>query len=784
MLLASTVMPLLFSASMMSPGQSGFVANAGQFDPRARFASRGPLHTWVLDDGFISQWADVDGEDGIAVRFTFEGAAAGEAVGVDPLPGVHHYYLGPDPRRWATGVRSYRRVARPDIARGVDLVLRLDGAGLVYDLILDHAALAAEVMVRVDGADDLAIDPDGALLVRTAIGTLRHSAPVTYAVEADGGRHEVPSRFRLVGPRRFGLSVDAPPDSPVTIDPKVLYVTHLGGSVGDEILDVAADPEGLTAVCGVTTSPDFPVTPGTFPASTESEGFVTVLNETGTDALFSTYFGGAGFDRASGVRFAVDADGAVDLVVVGTTTSDDLPISGGAFQSNLAGVSDHYVARFDMDGTLKTSTYLGGSGSEAYWGEPRLAIDAHGRALVGGTTDSADFPVTSGAVDKVHAITEGYVARFNTAGALSAATFLGGEDIDRIAAIAVHPGNGDVFVTGTTSSPDFPSFAGAASSSFFGADAAFLARLQPNGGAIIRSTFLRGGEDRVYPADVSMAANGDVLVGGAWANCNFGSYECFSSAFVERYTKSLKVAVFQSVAPEPGGHKRVFELPTGDVLASGNKLSDHYPNGGRLNLFSADGQALQSLPIEGIVGTASTTFLSYRLLAALGAAGRMVVIGLGTKEVGSVTSIAFDPVSDAEVSQGLTEPFAALIELEGDDGFTDLGGACSNGADELHMEGVGSTVPGFPLELRFVDDAPLPAVRLLLVGTSPVSAGQVGGCPLGLTPILTGVVGGVDQAVVTLILPASVATSTLLAQLAWADAGSLGVTNVVELRID
>jgi len=105
--------------------------------------------------------------------------------------------------------------------------------------------------------------------------------------------------------------------------------------------------------------------------------------------------GGSDYDYASGV--AVDAAGAV--YVTGRTWSADFPTTDGAFDGQLGGPSDAFIARLDARGAaLEYATFLGGSGYDYASG---IAIGADGAAYVTGLTASRDFPTTRGAFDDV-----------------------------------------------------------------------------------------------------------------------------------------------------------------------------------------------------------------------------------------------------------------------------------------------------------------------------------------------------------------------------------------------
>ncbi len=114
-----------------------------------------------------------------------------------------------------------------------------------------------------------------------------------------------------------------------------------------------------------------------------------------------------------------------------------------------AGSPDGFVARFNPSGALLSSTYYGGSGDDEIYG---LAIDGAGRIAVTGLTTSYDLPVTNAVQPRYTSapFSDAFVALFT-----NFATYLGGSMTDQ-ANTAVFNASGRLLVGGYTNSPDFP----------------------------------------------------------------------------------------------------------------------------------------------------------------------------------------------------------------------------------------------------------------------------------------------------------------------------------------
>jgi Beta-propeller repeat len=237
----------------------------------------------------------------------------------------------------------------------------------------------------------------------------------------------------------------------------LVYSTYLGGFGGpDSGARVALDGTGSAYVAGSTGSFDFPTTPGAFDTMFVGplDAFVTKLNVSGSDLLYSTYLGGGGVGGDEAHALAVDGAGIVYLT--GRTGSADFPTTPGAWDTTYGGQYDAFVTKLNASGAaLLYSTYLGGSGGPDYG--DGVAVDGAGSAYVTGTTPSADFPTTAGASDMSwNGSDDAFLTKLDASGAaLGYSTYLGGSGGDHGADISLD-GAANAYVTGTTSSANFP----------------------------------------------------------------------------------------------------------------------------------------------------------------------------------------------------------------------------------------------------------------------------------------------------------------------------------------
>lgn len=298
----------------------------------------------------------------------------------------------------------------------------------------------------------------------------------------------------------------------------LIYSTYLGGTGNDFGLGIAVDSTGDVYVTGGTQSADFPTTAGAFQTALagSTDVFVTKLNDTGSALIYSTYLGGSSSN--SGLGIAVDSTS--DAYVTGGTQSADFPTTAGAFQTAIAGNTDAFVTKLNDTGTaLSYSTYLGGSGDDRGEG---VAIDHTGNAYVTGVTRSPDFPTTPDAFQTTfNGSDDAFVTKLNADGTAQIySTYLGGTDDDTGEGIAVDQ-NGHAYVSGFTSSTDFPTTTGVFQPAYGGgANDAFISKFNADGTALIYSTYL-GGSDSDQSFGIAIDHSGNAYVTGETFSTDF-----------------------------------------------------------------------------------------------------------------------------------------------------------------------------------------------------------------------------------------------------------------------
>ena len=178
-----------------------------------------------------------------------------------------------------------------------------------------------------------------------------------------------------------------------------------------------------------------------------------------------------------------------------------------------------------IDPVLSYSSYLGGSGREDGLG---IAVDGAGNAYVTGYTASTDFPTSSASQQANGGGLDVYVAKVNATGsALVYSTYLGGSGPDFGRGIALDS-SGSAYLTGDTSSVDFPTISPFQLANGGGSDA-FVTKIDPAGSALVYSTYL-GGSGNDFGYGIAIDSSGSAYVTGSTASTNFPTQNPFQSA--------------------------------------------------------------------------------------------------------------------------------------------------------------------------------------------------------------------------------------------------------------
>lgn len=409
-------------------GGRDFVKNMGQWSGPASYG----LELGRMNVWFLDDQVvyDISGPNGAGhvLRWSVKEGGRTEPSGLEGTRSFRSWHID---RGIFEDVPSYREIRYAEIRPGVDLRFRLNEGRLKYDLFLAPWTDPGSVRMEYEGEESIRLGEEGSLRVGTSLGELVEEAPVAYQL-INGRRISVPVRFTLQG-----------------------------DGIGFEV--------------------------GTYDRSRE-----LVIDPT---VRLGSYIGGNGPDEGRGTT--VDSTG--NVYVVGTTKSFDFPTTTGAIRHQLDSVNgsfDIFVSKFDPTmRRLIWSTYLGGSGADDPTGGIRLQRD--GTVLIAGTTLSQNISTSPGVVGPVPSgRSDGFVYALRQSPDGSTVsrdwfTYLGGSEHDTITGIGV-TGFGEIILTGTTYSFNFPIPGNGLWPNMLGTSDAFVYKLSGDARTRLGATFLGG----------------------------------------------------------------------------------------------------------------------------------------------------------------------------------------------------------------------------------------------------------------------------------------------------
>lgn len=287
--------------------------------------------------------------------------------------------------------------------------------------------------------------------------------------------------------------------------------TFIGGTQSDQANALAIDSSDNVYVAGGTTSGDYPTTGGAYDETFNFNGdvFVSKLSNDLTTLSSSTFIGGGSLDTAYDI--GITPTSPEKVLITGRTQSSGFPTTGGAFDTTFGGSQDAFVSKFDIDlTTLEASTFVGGDTSTGGPNTERgmeVAGDAAGDIYVAGYTNENDLPTTGGAYDGTFNGVDGFFGKFDSALSPTGAvlSYFGGTGSDFIEDLEITPAG--VYMSGLTTSSDFPTTAGAYSETISGTDG-FISRFSTDLSTLQVSTFVGGdGFEGIRAIDVDSSGN-------------------------------------------------------------------------------------------------------------------------------------------------------------------------------------------------------------------------------------------------------------------------------------
>lgn len=431
----------------------------------------------------------------------------------EPQPYFENHYLAHCPA--GVQAKSYKRFTLKDVYPGIDWVVYSHGQNLKYDFVLASGRDAAKIKVKVKDAAS-SMSKNGSMVMTTSLGKVEEEKPISFQLG-----QALNTRFKPLGHQTYGFEVSGMnTNAPLTIDPNVVWSTYYGGSSYETSNSCVSDFSGNVYLAGATGSANMPVSGRAHQSGFAGgvDAFIVKLSSNGT-RLWATYYGGSSDEDG---LCTLDPSG--NLYVAGFTNSLNFPVAG-AHQSLKAGSEDAFLLKFNSSGTRLWATYYGGIGRD----QGRVCTtDALGNVYFSGFTASSDFPVQGAVQSFNNGQFDSFLVKFNGNGNLLWSTYFGGAQ-DDVSWSCATDGLNNVYLTGTTSSANFPMTPGAFQTILAGNRDAYLAKFAANG-SLIWSTYYGGtGIDDAISCTIDPMGN--VYMAGPTGSVDFPVSNAFQASY-------------------------------------------------------------------------------------------------------------------------------------------------------------------------------------------------------------------------------------------------------------
>ncbi|CAA9286174.1 MAG: hypothetical protein AVDCRST_MAG95-3664 [uncultured Adhaeribacter sp.] len=542
---------------------------------------------------------------GHAYRVTFLNAApnATQLSGKNPTAGVRNYYLGRDPKRWAAGVKGYEEVNYQNLYAGVDMRLYEKAGQLKYEFMLQPRVSSGQIQMQYEGASGLALQYNGDLQITTSVTTIIERKPVAYQT-VNGRLREVPCRFKLTGNI---VSFDFPSgydvNLPLLIDPVLVFSTFSGSTADNWGFTATYDSQGHIYSGGIVSDVGLPETMGAYDSDwngnadeADMRGIIgwdiAILKYNpeasgGASLLYATYLGGSRTDVPS----SLVANSKDELVILGTTSSADFPVTAGTVGTTFKGGSeieplgpgsgvtytqgsDLIISRLSTDGSqLLASTIMGGTENDGlldlisvlphnYGDQFRSDVitDTADNVYVVSTTLSPDFPIKN-AFQNVHGGDNDAVVFKLNAGltTLDWSSYLGRNGSDAGYSIQLDAAN-NIFIAGGTTSEVLPGVTGAFKTRIQGDIDGFVAKITNDGQRLERVSYI-GTRDYDQCYFVQIDLDGNVYLLGQTKGSYPVSQNVYSVANGKQFIQKLDNGLTTSLLSTVFGSRNNSSLP-------------------------------------------------------------------------------------------------------------------------------------------------------------------------------------------------------------------------------
>ncbi|RYM36053.1 T9SS type B sorting domain-containing protein [Brumimicrobium glaciale] len=526
---------LLFSFAPIGFGQDGeswFEPNRGQWDSqilyklglqKGDFFIEKDKFTYALSDLGDVYHAAHEGEEVDEVKHHtihshfINSSWKGKVVESDSSTFYQNYFLGNDKSKWQSKVASFKSLRFIDFYPGIDMILEVLPENLKYSFEIKAGVDPSIIQIFHEGMEGLKVE-EGRVEIQTRFGPIIEDGLHVWNVSDENKRRTVNTEFRRNQDTvSFYFPEGYDTTSTLIIDPSLTFSTFTGSTADNWGFTAAPDLAANLYAGGIVFGTGYPISTGAYDGTFNGgNGFyqidigISKFSSDGTNLMYSTYIGGNGNETPN----SIITNDQGELYILGTTASTNFPLSANAYQTSHNGGStttqisisfngtDIVLARLSSDGSaLIASTLLGGSSNDGInvsglnynYGDVfrgEIILDQNGDVLITSTTQSNDFPIVNGFDNTIGGNQDAIVAKFNPNLTTLIWSTYLGGSADD-AGYSIQVSSGNtIYVSGGTRSVNFPATGGHQTSYQGGAADGFLVELNATTSNLISGTYI------------------------------------------------------------------------------------------------------------------------------------------------------------------------------------------------------------------------------------------------------------------------------------------------------
>ncbi len=512
----------------------------------------------------------------VAYRMKWVNSNKSPVSGFSEKEFYHNYFLGNDSTRWKGNVPVFKGISYKGLYKGVTINYFEDGDRLKYDILLAAHADPGVLQMTFEGLQGLEIS-ESRLVMKTAIGPVYEYIPEAYQI-INGEKVIIPCSYSLSNAQVGFKLGNYDSSQPLIIDPVLDFSTFSGATSDNWGFTATYDNSGHFYGGGITFGAGYPITTGIVQNTYGGGAFdvsITKFNPSGTALIYSTFIGGNNIDMPHSM-FVNNQD---ELVILGSTSSPDFPVSSNGYQSTFSigsnvgfppgsasnasytNGANAFIFKLNASGSSQMgSTFIGSSSgpvgtnsaitknySDRSRGE--VIVLANGNIAVATSARAVDLPfINPGVPLATNNVQYAVVAVFNPSlSQLVWGSYFGGTNHET--GYSVKSDGTDIFLCGSTQSTDLPMFPNSFEDSKQGGLDGYIAKFNGNNGQLLGATYVgTSGYDQAYFIDIDkfgsifLFGHSDInfpISGGKYSNPN-------SSQFIQKYSSDLSSRVWST----------------------------------------------------------------------------------------------------------------------------------------------------------------------------------------------------------------------------------------------